>query len=162
MKTITALLLSLLFIVLSGFFLSLTVEAITNSNQTYIGQTTNEVYNFRAVLLLAAFLLIIFVLASIVTAIVLITIFYDNYLRILSRRRDNHIKRDLLNAKYDKLYEALSNTNIYEEKERIVKAFYRDTQIKGIKQMMDDLMKDIKTKPKEPNGDSHFGPQITY
>lgn len=161
MKTVIAFLLTLLFIALAGFFTSLTIETLLDSNQTYIGQQTNDVYHFRVVLLVSAFLLTILAIGCIITASITAAIFYNNYLRILQRRRDNDIKRDLLNAKYDKLYEELSNTNIYEEKEKIVKAFYRDTQIRGIKQMMNDLMKDIKTKHKDPNGDSHFDSPIT-
>jgi len=157
MKTILAFFFSILLMTMSGYFLTLAPEAFLASNQTYLGQQTNDVYNFRLILLFAGLIVILLSIVCAVTSIICMLIFRTNYLRILQRRRDEHIKRELLNAKYDKLYEALNNTNIYEEKEEIVKDFYKDTQIEGIKSLLKNILKNkerdnaMKAKSPFPN-----------
>lgn len=137
MKTISTLLLGILSLIISITFITFAVESFTNSNQLYLGNTSNDLYDFKFTLVFTGFILVIIAMIFIVTSFTLFKVFYLYYLEAVERKRDKDIFKQLEDAKYDSLYNNLSKTNLYDEKKRIIYDFYRPKKSLSIKTMMD-------------------------
>ena len=124
MKTTIAFLLGLLCLFITTFLIIETVESVNNANQSYMGNVTGELYEFKTTFLFTAFILSLLAIATLGHAVYFFKLFYNNYCNIMQKKRDNDIKKHLIDNKYEKLYNDLNNTNIYEEKQKIISKFF--------------------------------------
>lgn len=124
MKTTITFLLGLLCLFITTFLIIEVVEAVNNSNQLYTDITTAVVYDFKLTFLFTALILAILAIATLSHAVWFFKLFYNNYCNIMKKKRDDDIKSQLLDNKYEKLYNDLNATNIYEEKQKIINKFF--------------------------------------
>lgn len=124
MKTTITFLLGLLCLFITTFLIIETVESVNNANQSYMGNVTGELYEFKTTFLFTALILSLLAIATLGHAVWFFKLFYNNYCNIMKKKRDNDIKSQLLDKKYEKLYNDLNATNIYEEKQKIINKFF--------------------------------------
>jgi hypothetical protein len=136
MKTTITFFLGILCLLITTILTIEVVQAVNNANQSYMGNTTGELYEFKTTFLFTAFVLALLSIVFIAHAVYLFKLFYSNYCNIMKKKRDNDIRNQVLDSKYDKLYLDLNSTNIYEEKQKIINKFFHPTATDEFKEKL--------------------------
>lgn len=146
MKTITAFLLGILFTSLTILLMVLATNSIDLSTNYYTIKGSEQQYDFFLTFLFTAIAQLIVAIVTSGLAVKSFQVFYSYYTMYMLRKRDNDITKQLIEANYNNLYEALRGTNIHEEKVRIIKEFYSKEKEKGhkvSKELFEQALKDL-------------------
>ena len=151
MKTTISFFLGLLCLLITTFLIIEVVNSINNANQLYTDITTTVVYDFKLTFLFTALFLSLLSIVFIGHAVYFFKIFYSNYCNILKRKRDTDIKKHLIDNRYEKLYNDLNNTNIYEEKQKIINNFFNPTTTNTVREKINKWLDKLMTEPVRPS-----------
>lgn len=150
MKTTITILLGILCFFIATFLAIESVQAVNNANHLYTDITSAVVYDFKLTFLFTAFVLALLSIVFIGHAVWFFKLFYNNYCNIMNKKRDNDIKAQLINNKYEKLYHDLNSTNIYEEKQKIINKFFHPTTTDEFKEKLGRWIDKMRAEPMTP------------
>lgn len=144
MKTITSFLIGTLLVIVSLFLLGMSFTYINLSTYYFTQLDVPErIYEFQLTFLFIALVQAALAIVAISFAILSFQKFAYYYRRYLNKKRDNDIKKQVENAKYDDLYSKLKDTNIPEQQDKIVDEFYnksRKDNFESFKEMLRNAM----------------------
>jgi len=126
MKTITSLTISVLLIVLSITMLGFALNNITQANDIVTSLETGQIVDQTMPYLVYGLVQVCIALFLMLNGIKVFHLFLKFYKEYQETKRDTEIKESIKEAKYDKLYKDLNATNIPEQRESIIRAFYKD------------------------------------
>jgi len=146
MKTITALLTSIVAIVIFIVLLIYSSSTLLLSNHFYQNLTTKEVHSFEITFVFNSIILLILSFVSLSIGFKSFMIFIANLTNDLEKKEDNNIKKKLKYIKLSKLYNDLNNTNEVDKKEELVKDYFEDKIVNEASTSLKELFNQINKK----------------
>jgi hypothetical protein len=143
MKQIKIITTTLLSLVLSIFFLHLTVLSLKLTHSTYVSVTNKEVYDFSFQFIFLALICFVISLLIFTIAAVGIKVFIKTYNDNIKKDRDIYIKDRLDSIAYQNIINVVNSVASLEDKEAKVKDFYTSRGSVTTKEAINDLLSDL-------------------
>jgi len=143
MKTITALLKGIFTLILSVASLIYSIVVVSDSTTLYYKANQTEPTTFTTTFVVIGILLFALGLQLLSCSFGSFKRFNNYHNRYLENKRDRQIRTQLTNEAYQQLYKELSKTTDIEEKEQILKSFYREQDKQNQPNNLDALLKSI-------------------